>query len=41
MAVELRPDIVQHHAPYEVVLGFGLGVAAMLGLRYFTQRLEK
>ncbi len=41
VAVELLPDIVQHHAPYEVVLGFGLGVAAMLGLRYFTQRLEK
>jgi ZIP family zinc transporter len=27
--------------PYEVALGFGLGVATMLGLRYFTQRLEK
>ena len=32
---------MQHHAPYEVALGFGLGVATMLGLRYFTQRLEK
>lgn len=41
VAVELLPDIVQHHAPYEVAVGFGLGVAAMLGLRYFTQRLEK
>ncbi|MDJ0366491.1 transporter [Hymenobacter sp. H14-R3] len=41
VAVELLPDIVQHHAPYEVALGFGLGVAVMLGLRYFTQRLEK
>ncbi|MDO7854410.1 ZIP family metal transporter [Hymenobacter convexus] len=41
VAVELLPDIVQHHAPYEVTLGFGLGVATMLGLRYFTQRLEK
>jgi ZIP family zinc transporter len=41
VAVELLPDIVQHHAPYEVVLGFGLGVATMLGLRYFTQRLEE
>ena len=41
VAVELLPDIVQHHAPYEVALGFGLGVATMLGLRYFTQRLEK
>jgi ZIP family zinc transporter len=41
VAVELLPDIVQHHAPYEVAIGFGLGVATMLGLRYFTQRLEK
>jgi ZIP family zinc transporter len=41
VAVELLPDIVQHHAPYEVALGFGLGVASMLGLRTFTQRLEK
>ena len=41
VAVELLPDIVQHHAPYEVALGFGLGAATMLGLRYFTQRLEK
>ncbi|MCA8833287.1 ZIP family metal transporter [Hymenobacter pini] len=41
VAVELLPDIVAHHAPYEVALGFGLGVAAMLGLRYLTQRLEK
>lgn len=41
VAVELLPDIVQHHAPYEVALGFGLGVATMLGLRYFTQGLEK
>ena len=41
VAVELLPDIVEHHAPYEVALGFGLGVATMLGLRYFTQRLEK
>jgi len=41
VAVELLPDIVRHHAPYEVAIGFGLGVAAMLGLRYVTQRLEK
>lgn len=41
VAMELLPDIMQHHAPYEVAIGFGLGVATMLGLRYFTQRLEK
>lgn len=41
VAVELLPDIVRHHAPYEVALGFGLGVAGMLGLRYVTQRLAQ
>ncbi|MBC6612400.1 transporter [Hymenobacter sp. BT507] len=41
VAVELLPDIVQRHAPYEVALGFGLGIATMLGLRAFTQRLEQ
>lgn len=41
VAVELLPDIVQRHAPYEVGLGFGLGVAVMMGLRYLTQRLEQ
>lgn len=40
VAVELLPDIVAHHAPYEVALGFALGIGTMLGLRYLTQRLE-
>ena len=40
VAVELLPDIVREHRPLEVGIGFGLGVATMLGLRYFTQRLE-
>ncbi len=33
VAVELLPDIVQQHKPFEVALGFGGGVAAMRGLR--------
>ena len=41
VAVELLPDIVKRHAPNEVGLGFGLGVAVMMGLRYLTQRLEQ
>ena len=41
VAVELLPDIVRQHAPLEVGIGFGLGVAVMLGLRQFTRRLEK
>lgn len=40
VAVELLPDIVRQHAPLEVGLGFGLGVAAMLGLRAITRTLE-
>lgn len=40
VAVELLPDIVREHRPVEVGLGFGLGVALMLGLRFFTNRLE-
>ncbi len=41
VAVELLPDIVRQHAPIEVGIGFGLGVAVMLGLRQLTRRLEK
>ncbi|SDY67263.1 ZIP family metal transporter [Hymenobacter psychrophilus] len=41
VAVELLPDIVARRAPYQVALGFGLGVAVMLGLRYLTGRLEQ
>lgn len=40
VAVELLPDIVKQHAPLEVALGFGSGVAIMLGVRVFTQKLE-
>lgn len=41
VAVELLPDIVKGHAPLEVALGFGVGVAAMLGVRVGSQRLER
>ncbi|AYA39026.1 transporter (plasmid) [Hymenobacter oligotrophus] len=40
VAVELLPDIVRQHAPLEVGLGFGLGVATMFGLRQLTRKLE-
>jgi len=40
VAVELLPDIVKQHKPLEVALGFGSGVAAMLGLRAWMSRLE-
>jgi ZIP family zinc transporter len=40
VAVELLPDIVKEHKPLEVALGFGGGVAAMLGLRAWMSRME-
>ena len=40
VAVELLPDIVKGHAPLEVALGFGMGVAAMPGVRARTQKME-
>ena len=35
-AVELLPDVVKRHLPWEVALGFGAGVALMLGLKKVT-----
>lgn len=40
VAVELLPDVVKGHAPVQVVIGFALGVAAMLGVRALTRRAE-
>jgi ZIP family zinc transporter len=43
VAVELLPDIVRSHtrlAAFHVVIGFALGVVAMLALRAGTERLE-
>ncbi|HKP12616.1 MAG TPA: transporter [Blastocatellia bacterium] len=41
VAVELLPDVVRGHAPLQVVSGFALGVAVMLGVRSFTAKAEK
>ena len=43
VAVELLPDIVRSHArnaAFDVVIGFALGVVAMLALRAMTEKLE-
>ena len=40
VGVELLPDIVRVHAPLQVVIGFSLGILAMLGIRSFTRKLE-
>lgn len=38
LAVELLPDVVREHAPWEVAVGFGLGVAVMLGVQGLERR---
>lgn len=40
VAVELLPDIVKRHLPWEVAIGFGAGVAVMLALKSFTGKVE-
>ena len=40
VGVELLPDIVREHAPVQVVIGFALGVAVMLGVRSATAKFE-
>lgn len=40
VAVELLPDIVKQHAPLEVGIGFGLGIATMLAVKFFVEKLE-
>lgn len=41
VAVELIPDLLRDHKPIETVVGFTLGVGAMLGLRAWTEMREK
>lgn len=36
VGVELLPDVVRAHRPVQVVVGFALGVAVMLGIRALT-----
>ncbi len=40
VAVELLPDIIKQHAPLEVGIGFGLGIATMLLVKYFVEKVE-
>lgn len=41
VAVELLPDLVRAHAYVPTIVGFAAGTALMLGLRSFSERLEK
>lgn len=38
VAGELLPEVMKAHTPLGVILGFALGVMAMLGLRRFSER---
>ncbi|MFC3919427.1 hypothetical protein ACFOUS_22250 [Deinococcus metalli] len=40
VAGELLPEITKGHQPVGVVIGFALGVAVMLIIRHFAERLE-
>jgi ZIP family zinc transporter len=40
VAVELLPDIIKQHKPVEVGIGFGLGIATMLLIKHFVEKLE-
>lgn len=41
VAAELLPDVMRRHEPLEIIVGFALGVAAMLGIRRLSAALEK
>lgn len=40
-AVEIIPDLLREHQPLETIIGFALGVLAMLGLRSVTHQDEQ
>ncbi len=40
VAGELIPEIKQDHEPLGVIIGFSLGVALMLGIRWWTEQRE-
>ncbi len=39
-AVELLPDVISDHSPYESAIAFSLGVILMLALRALSKRLD-
>lgn len=41
VAVELLPDVVREHRPVQVIIGFALGVAVMLGISTLTGGFEE
>ncbi|OOQ57346.1 ZIP family metal transporter [Mucilaginibacter pedocola] len=41
VAVELLPDMVKLHDPITIVIGFTVGIASMLLVKQYTEKLEK
>ncbi len=41
VAVELLPDVVRIHRPFQIILGFLAGVIIMLSLKFFIAKLEE
>lgn len=41
VAAELLPDVVKEHKPLQVIIGFALGVVAMLLIKRFSQAKEE
>lgn len=41
VAVELLPDVVKEHKPMQVIIGFALGVIAMLLIKKFSEAKEE
>ena len=40
VGVELLPDVMRRHEPIQVVVGFTIGVAVMLAIRAWSERLQ-
>lgn len=41
VAVELLPDIVKNHKPLQVIIGFSLGLIAMLAIKRLSEKKEE
>ena len=41
VAVELLPDVLDKHEPRQVLIGFALGVALMIGVKWLTQKVNQ
>lgn len=41
VAVELIPDVIKKHAPFFVIIGFALGILAMLMIKTLTNKVEE